>query len=160
MLLGLRADGSRAIDFYRPSALDFASHLIWSGHPPDGKAVDYARDAPLPRGLSLVENEKELAMDVIDVYAVRYRRLSGYIGGVKFQPEDDKLPITTETPALLQAAVKIWRKYCSLPADAHDSFEYCRVLAFMINAAFDSPTASLRVSRSGIDNPPIINCIR
>lgn len=107
----------------------------------------YIRAIPLPHGMSLSQAplERGFLLNVSDSLSVRYRCVYGYIGEIKFSPDDDSRLMTPETPAFLQIVVKLWWKYGNLPAEQHDSFAFCRLNAILSTEAFDGRTILRRV---------------
>ena len=74
---------------------------------------EYRRSIPLHRGMSPAQSplERGFLLNVSDAIAVRYRRVYGYIGEIKFLPDGDNELITHETPALRHIVVYLWWGY-------------------------------------------------
>ena len=86
--------------------------------------------------MSLKRANAQALLDVSDIRALRFVNVYGYVGEIKYFQEDSDTPITCKAPAVVQDAVKIWRRYGSLRVDALDRCAYVRILAFARTAAF------------------------
>ena len=109
--LGWKEDGSQAYERYRPDFLEFAGDCVKAGCFLE-QAVPLEKTTPLPSGMKLSKAGNQLLLSVTDIHALRFRRVYGFIGEIKYLQETDEqgvsLPISMETPAMIQAVVKLW----------------------------------------------------
>ena len=145
---GWKEDGSHAYEPYRPPVVEFASDCVRAGCMAE-QGVPYEKSIPLPSGMKLSKAKNQLLLAVTDINALRFRRVYGYIGEIKYLQEADSngdlLPITVETPAMVQDVTKLRWRYGSLREEAYGSCLFCRVVAFTSTAAFSEPSVVLAV---------------
>ena len=140
LVLGPKANGQPAYDYFRPSLLGFASKMVMAVYARDSAAmVPWGDSIPLADGMSSCRRsaEKQAPLSLMDTQALRFRRVYGYVAEIKYHPEETKDVITFETPAAATAVLKLWWRYGNLTAEAHDSWLYCRILACTSTAAFE-----------------------
>ena len=145
--LGFKADGTQAFDYYRPSLPEFAADMVkaeWRNG--QNAAVHWNVSIPLPSGMSIRKAEKQALLALSDTHAIRFRRVYGYAGEIKCLQEKPGDAITCETPAVVQAVIKLWWRYFPMRGEASGSSLIFRALAFASCAAFGE---RLQVIRAG-----------
>ena len=76
--IGFKADGTHALDYYRPSVLDFSADCtkpeIKAQHDKD---VPLEVSIPIPSGMALRKAKNQLRLAVSETHALRLRRVYG-----------------------------------------------------------------------------------
>ena len=143
--LGFKADGAHAIDYYRPSILECAADIAKAECLAGTKAVPWEVSIPIPSGMVFRKAKNQLLLGLGEKFSMRFRRAYGYVGGISYIQEGQKIPITVRAPARIQAVVKLWWMYGPMNEERHDSCCFVRLVAFTGTAAFDAESAVLTV---------------
>ena len=139
LVLGFKANGKAAYDYYRPSILEFSSALANAEFAADSaKKVPLEDSTPLPSGWRLFRRvmDQMPMLSICDIRALRYRRLYGYADGIKVangRPDDVS---SFESHAAIADVFKLWWRFGSRSEGRYESFKYCRVIAFTSTASF------------------------
>ena len=148
-MLGPLYNGGDAFDFFRPSLLNLAATLS-AAESAAGKtpASPKWEDAlPLPTGMRLYRRLRDHMplLSLGPTHALRFRRIYGFVGEIKYVKDEPSGVICFESPAMLAIIVRLWWKYGTLRQEARDSWIYCRMLAYASTALFDGQLEIIRV---------------
>ena len=84
---------------------------------------------PLPSGMRLHRrprgNMPLLSMG--DVHSVRFRRVYGYVGEIKFIKDEPGDAISFDSPAFVAVIVQLWRRYGNSRQEQVGSWIFCRI---------------------------------
>ena len=136
------------------------------GFNPECRCQENPTDEPWPDtiGVAFSRWDSKLALTLTEYWASHYRRVCGYIGEIKFPPNDvgrylvgvascfffkminaSSFNFGTAAPALLQMVVQLPFRHGKTRAETYDSWIHCRISAFISSAACDPPIQMLRV---------------
>ena len=120
---GPRANGSQAIRSFTPSLLQLASDLQEAL----ADSPDLHDDIPLPAGMKLCRPtaERQFQIELNEAFALRHRRVWGYIGELKMIKSD-----FAKTGAQLQVVIFLPWRYGTGPEETHNSWIYARLNCF------------------------------
>ena len=141
LVLGLKFDGSGAFDYFRPPLVRFAAALAAVEAPPSTSAAKWDSCAPLPAGIWLHRrpsgNMPLLPMS--GAHSVRFRRICGFAGEIKFINDEPADVIGFQSPVMLTVITKVWWRYGPHKAEMHDSWAWRRILTRR-NPLFEIPS--------------------
>ena len=151
LVLGPRFDGSDAYDYFRPSLITFASALAVVEAAPPTATVKWETCVPLPAGMWLHRRASDNMplLSMADYHTARFRRVFGFVGEIKLIKDEPTDVIGFHSPAMLTLVTKIWWRYGTLKAEAHDSWVWCRLLTF------ESPCGFSYITSRGFNTWPL-----
>ena len=136
---GLKFDGSDDFDYFRPASLRFASILAMGAATPGGASATAAMvpwDAriPLPPGVRMHRRPRDNMplLSMSDIRSVRFRRVYGYIGAIKFINDEHQDEISFDSPAMIAIIVKLWWRSGSTRAEGNHIWAFFRIFRFLL----------------------------